>query len=617
MGIATEAEARQRRRPLGALWLATGISLVGNQLTGLALPWLVLTSLGGPLDAGVVGAAIVLPAVFGALAGGVVIDRIGPRRTSVVADVLSGAAVAAIPIAAATVGLGLPLVVALAFLGALLDAPGATARQVILPELAAAGGVRLERANAIFQAIENSSLLIGPAVAGLIILILGPLGALWLDAGSFLVSAAMIRLLVPDIRPGGGGDEPASLTAGLRALGRDPVLRLLTLVAAIANLVGTPLFIVILPALATTSGQTAAALGAMLAAFGGGMVAGALGIGALAGRVGRRAALIAGFAGTGLALVAASFIKSLAILLGGAVRGRHRDGPDQPDRVHDHAGTGAGRHPRPGVRGDPRRGPRRGARRDARARLAGGAPRVRGPRCLVSGVTFIAIGGLVAIRRESRELGSAGAGARPRQLIDRAAGSRPQALRASATASDIDNARPSRQAASNDSGGSIVRRRPTNRWISGSSSNAIGAPAASRIASAAPSSAGGAIGSILVDREIADVLELVRDRATVAEMDPPADRLAIRGPGFLEPAATTEGVGEVALRRETEPDVPQLGEPRDRDAVGATASSVRPVALSIRPWAIEPPRWRTGCRSVAPPRPPGAPVPPRQADRRP
>ena len=53
----------------------------------------------------------------------------------------------------------------------------------------------------------------------------------------------------------------------------------------------------------------------MLAAFGGGMVAGALGIGAFAGRVGRRAALIAGFAGTGLALVAASFVQALPILL--------------------------------------------------------------------------------------------------------------------------------------------------------------------------------------------------------------------------------------------------------------------------------------------------------------
>ena len=53
----------------------------------------------------------------------------------------------------------------------------------------------------------------------------------------------------------------------------------------------------------------------MLAALGGGMVVGALGIGALAGRVGRRVALITGFAGTGLGLMAASASEPLPILL--------------------------------------------------------------------------------------------------------------------------------------------------------------------------------------------------------------------------------------------------------------------------------------------------------------
>jgi MFS family permease len=405
LGIATEADAGRRRpsAPLGALWVASAISLVGNQLTGLALPWLVLTSLGNPLDAGIVGAAIVLPAVFGALVGGVVIDRFGPRRTSVVADVLSGGAVAAIPIAAATVGLGLPLVVALAFLGALLDAPGATARQVILPDLAVAAGMRLERANAIFQAIENGSLLIGPAVAGVIVLVLGPLGALWLDAGSFLVSAALIRLLVPDVRPAGGGDEPASLAAGLRALGRDPVLRLLTFVAALANLVGTPLFIVILPALATTSGQSAAALGAMLAAFGAGMVAGALSVGALAGRVGRRSALIAGFGGTGVGLVAASVVQPLPILLAVLAAAGLATGLINPvaftimqERVP--AAT------RGRVFGAVLGGVLVAAPVGMLA--LGSLADAQGPRAalLVSGVTFVAISGLVAVRRESREL---------------------------------------------------------------------------------------------------------------------------------------------------------------------------------------------------------------------
>ena len=288
-----------------------------------------LTTLGTPIDAGVVGAAIVLPAVFGALAGGVVIDRIGPRRTSVAADVLSGAAVVAIPIAAATIGLGLPLVVGLAFAGALLDSPGQTARQVILPDLAVRAGVRLEKANASFQTIENAALLIGPAVAGLIIVALGPLGALWIDGATFVVSATAIRVLIPDIRPT-PGDGPADLGAGLRAVARDPVLRMLTVAAAGANLVGTPIFVVVLPSLAAESGDSAAVLGAMVAAFGAGLVAGSVAYGVLGGRIRRRLVLVAAFSGNGVALLAASAAPSLPILLASLALAGLAAGPINP-----------------------------------------------------------------------------------------------------------------------------------------------------------------------------------------------------------------------------------------------------------------------------------------------
>ena len=367
----------------------------------MALPWLVLTTLGPPIDAGIVGAAIVLPAVFGALAGGVVIDRFGPRRTSVVADVFSGVAVAAVPIAAMTVGLGLALVVALAFLGALLDAPGQTARQVILPDLAGIGEVRLERANSIFQAIENGSLLVGPAIAGVIVLAVGPLGAMWLDAGSFLISAAVIRLLVPDIRRDAGG--PADVAAGIRALATDGVLRMLTVVAAVANLVYTPLFLVVLPALANRSGEGPAALGAMLAVLGAGLMGGALGYGVLADRVSRRMALITGFTGTGAAVMVASLELPLPALLVALLAAGLMSGPINPiaftvmqERVP--AAT------RGRVFGAVLGGVLVAA--PVGMIVLGAAADVAGPRMalLISGATILAVGGIVAILRTSREL---------------------------------------------------------------------------------------------------------------------------------------------------------------------------------------------------------------------
>jgi MFS family permease len=340
--------------------------------------------------------------VFGALAGGVVIDRFGPRRASVVADILSGAAVVAVPIAAMTLGLGLALVVVLAFLGALLDAPGQTARQVLLPDLAGIGGVRLERANGIFQAIENGSLLVGPAIAGVIVLAAGPLGALWVDAVTFVVSAVLVRLLVPDIRP--ATDEgPADITAGIRALANDPVLRMLTVVAAIANLVFTPLFIVVLPALAAGSGESSVALGAMLAVLGAGMVVGALGFGLLADRVRRRTAFVIGFVGTGAALIVSSLelpLPALLVVLGGAGLASGLINPIAFTVMQERVPAATRGRVFGAVLG--------GVLVAAPVGMValGAVADAAGPRTalLISGVTIVAIGSLVAILRASREL---------------------------------------------------------------------------------------------------------------------------------------------------------------------------------------------------------------------
>lgn len=301
--------------PLWALFGASGISLIGNQLTAVVLPWLVLTSLGTTFDAGLVGAAVVLPGVIGAIAGGVIADRLGSRVTSILADLASAVAIAAIPILAVTVGLSIPLLVVLAFAGALMDAPGATARLVLVPDLADRAGMPRERANGLFQSIENASLLIGPLLAGVAIVALGPVNALWIDAGSFLVSAVLVATLVPRIRARASGEEVVDVLAGLRTLARDRVLRGLTVAAMIANAVGTPAFVVLLPALAIRAGYGAGALGVMLAAYGGGLVVGSLSADRLSGRLGRRRLLALAFAGTGVALVAVASAPPLPILV--------------------------------------------------------------------------------------------------------------------------------------------------------------------------------------------------------------------------------------------------------------------------------------------------------------
>ena len=138
-----------------------------------------------------------LPIVIAAFFGGVVVDRLGFRTTSVVADLASAGAVAAIPLLYTTVGIELWQLIALVFLGALLDAPGATARAALLPDLVELAGARMERASGIRAAIQQSALLVGAPIGGVLIATVGATTALWLNAASFLVSAALVAGLVP------------------------------------------------------------------------------------------------------------------------------------------------------------------------------------------------------------------------------------------------------------------------------------------------------------------------------------------------------------------------------------------------------------------------------------
>jgi MFS family permease len=78
-----------------ALLTAQGISQVGNMMTIVAGPWFVLQTTGSAAKTGLVGAAFALGLLMPIL-GGPLVDRLGFRRGSVLADIVSGATVASL-----------------------------------------------------------------------------------------------------------------------------------------------------------------------------------------------------------------------------------------------------------------------------------------------------------------------------------------------------------------------------------------------------------------------------------------------------------------------------------------------------------------------------------------
>ena len=133
------------RLPIFALLAANTISLAGSALTMIALPWFVLQTTGSAAMTGLAGFFVALPGFLAGIFGGTLVDRLGYKRVSVVADLVSGIAIALIPLLFNTVGLAFWQLLALIFLGALLEIPGVTARRALLPELAGMARVRLDR----------------------------------------------------------------------------------------------------------------------------------------------------------------------------------------------------------------------------------------------------------------------------------------------------------------------------------------------------------------------------------------------------------------------------------------------------------------------------------------
>jgi MFS family permease len=286
----------RRRVPILALLAANAVSETGNVLAFVAIPWFVLQTTGSAVRTGLTGAVFLLAAVVAGVFGGPVVDRLGFKRASIVADLAGAVTVALVPLLYHTVGLLFWQLLVLVFLGGFLDAPGHTARQSLVPDLAGRAGMGIERANSVFQGIQFASLLLGPPLAGLLISLFAPGNVLWIDAATFVVSATLVAALLPTpaLRSGvrRAGRYLAELAEGLAFIRRDRLVVWMFGIGVVANSLAVPLFAVVLPFFAKEAYGSAVDLGLMLGGFGSGALAGTVLYGIFGGRLPRRATLV-------------------------------------------------------------------------------------------------------------------------------------------------------------------------------------------------------------------------------------------------------------------------------------------------------------------------------------
>lgn len=193
MGVLPENLAVLRHPGLRLLLGAQAVSVLGDRMMTVALPFAVLEVGGSATEVGLVLAASVAPLVLGVLVGGAVGDRSSRRAVMIAADLVRLASQAAMAVLLLT---GAAEVWSLALLAGVLGAgmgffnPAATG---LLPELVPAA--ELQPANALRWTGVGLAEIGGPAVAGLIVAGAGAGWAVAVDAATFAVSAACLAAI--------------------------------------------------------------------------------------------------------------------------------------------------------------------------------------------------------------------------------------------------------------------------------------------------------------------------------------------------------------------------------------------------------------------------------------
>lgn len=175
-----------------AMWLADLISVAGDQLARVALAVLVYGRTGSAAWAAGAYALTFLPAVLGGVLLSGVADQFRRREVMFTCDLLR-----AVPVAVMAVpGLPLPVLYVLVVVMVLLGAPHTAARGALLPDVLP--GDLYERGLAVVQMSNQTAQLVGFAAGGVLVAALTPAAALLLDAATFLVAAAVVRLGLRD-----------------------------------------------------------------------------------------------------------------------------------------------------------------------------------------------------------------------------------------------------------------------------------------------------------------------------------------------------------------------------------------------------------------------------------
>ncbi len=321
---ATDTVSVLRGRDFRLLWTAETVSKTGSAITTFALPLVALQALGAStLMMGVLNAMVWLPWLVVGLQAGAWADRRRRRPLMIGCQLASALLVVSVPLLAWLDALTMAYVLVIAFAVGCSNVVFTAAYNAFVPFLV--GKSELLRANTRLMGSEQAANIAGPGIGGLLTQISSAVVGLFVDAFSFLVSAAClwsIKAREPEDHHDDdrAGRPKTSYRADIRAamafVARDPYLRIITASSACTNLLLAGVQALVVVFLIQGAGLTPWAVGATTIMISVGGLLGALVAAKVSIRLGSARTLLSApitdfflllfpFAGPGAALVLA------------------------------------------------------------------------------------------------------------------------------------------------------------------------------------------------------------------------------------------------------------------------------------------------------------------------
>jgi MFS transporter len=274
-GMGRVVGAPQLLRLLGS----QSTSTYANQVIAFVIPWLVLTRTGSAVSAGTVSFAMGIAAFVGVMTGGLITDRIGGRKVSIIADALSTVTALLLGIALFFDYFSLWLVIVSQIIGVFFDGPGQIAKNTMVPAAATEQDVPIVRAMGIQQTLQNVANFVGPLSAGLLVALLSE--SVTLMFGSILFALCIFLVLglprkhVEHAQRMSIRQAYEDLREAVEFLIKDPFLGPMQLFGPFFAFVVGPVSAIVFPAWFVFANQGAAQLGIFLGAQAlGGMLGG-------------------------------------------------------------------------------------------------------------------------------------------------------------------------------------------------------------------------------------------------------------------------------------------------------------------------------------------------------